>query len=259
MLHHLINFRNKKFRSILLQAAVFLAVFFTFFFLYQNLQGNLIKKNIATGFSFLEREAGFEISESLLSYSSSNHYGRALWVGLLNTLKVSLLGNLLAAILGIFIGIFALAKNKMLKGMAKSYIEILRNIPLILQLFFWYALFTDIFPGVRQSLNPIQGIFLSNRGLFFPSLEFDGSIIYILISFLSCIPLFFLLRSHGQKIKDETGEQFSYLKITLGLFIILPTIVFFLTGVKFKFHLPVLTLSPSEVARAFHSTKSDSS
>ena len=241
MLHHLINFRNKKFRSILLQAAVFLAVFFTFFFLYQNLQGNLIKKNIATGFSFLEREAGFEISESLLSYNSSNHYGRALWVGLLNTLKVSLLGNLLAAILGTFIGIFALAKNKMLKGMAKSYIEILRNIPLILQLFFWYALFTEIFPGVRQSLNPIQGVFLSNRGLFFPSLEFDGSIIYIIISFLICIPLFFLLRSHSRKIKDETGEQFPYLKITLGLFVILPTIVFFLTGIKFKFHLPVLT------------------
>jgi general L-amino acid transport system permease protein len=241
MLHHLINFRNKKFRAILLQTAVLLAVFFTFFFLYQNLQGNLIKKNIATGFSFLEREAGFEISESLPGYNSSHNYGRALWVGLLNTLKVSLLGNLLAAILGIFIGIFALAKNKMLKGMAKSYIEIIRNIPLILQLFFWYALFTDIFPGVRQSLNPIQGVFLSNRGLFFPSLEFNGSIIYVAASFFLCIPLFFVLRFFGQKIKDKTGEPFPYLKIALGLFIMLPTLVFFLTGVKFKFILPVLT------------------
>lgn len=240
MLHHLTNFRNKKFRAILLQIVIFLAIFFIFFFLYKNLQGNLIKKNIATGFSFLKGEAGFEISESLFAYNSSDSYGRALWVGLLNTLKISLLGNLIAIIIGTFIGIFALAKNKMLKSLAKSYIEIIRNIPLILQLFFWYALFTDIFPGVRQSFNPIQGVFFSNRGLFFPSMEFDSSINYVVASFFLCVPLFFFLRSYGQKIKDKTGEEFPYLKIALGLFIILPTITFLLTGTKFKIHLPVL-------------------
>ncbi len=241
MLHHLINFRNKKFRAILLQIVIFLAIFSIFFFLYKNLQVNLIKKNIATGFSFLKGEAGFEISESLLGYNSSDSYGRALWVGLLNTLKISLLGNLIAIIIGTFVGIFALAKNKMLKSLAKSYIEIIRNIPLILQLFFWYALFTDIFPGVRQSLNPIQGVFFSNRGLFFPSLEFDSSINYVVASFFLCVPLFFVLRYYGQKIKDKTGEEFPYLKIALGFFIILPTIIFLLVGVKFKIHLPVLT------------------
>lgn len=233
-------FRNKKFREILFQIVVFLIVFSVAFLLYRNLQDNLIKKNIATGFSFLGREAGFEISESLINYSSSHLYSRALWVGFLNTLKVSLLGNLFALILGIIIGVFALANNKMLKGLAKTYIEIIRNIPLILQLFFWYALFTEILPGVRQSLNPIKGVFLSNRGLFFPAVLGGSSSLYILASFVFCIFMFFILKSIAIKKRYETGKDFPFLKISLGLFFALPALTYFLTKPNIKISFPVL-------------------
>ena len=234
-------FRSKKFRAILLQLLVFLAVFILAYFLYLNLHENLIRKNIATGFSFLNGEAGFEISESFLGFSSTDSYGKALLTGLLNTLKVSVLGNLFAAILGTFIGIFALAKNKMLRTLAKSYIEIIRNIPLILQLFFWYALFTDILPSAGDSLNPIKGVFLSNRGVFFPSIETGSSIIYVFASFLFSIFLFFVLRSYGQKSQDETGKPFPYIKISLGIFIFIPIIIFFVTGTKLNLVMPVLS------------------
>lgn len=233
-------FRNRKFRGIIFQILIFLSVFFIAFLLYKNLQENLIRKNIATGFSFLKGEAGFEISESLFSYNSSDSYSRALWVGFLNTLKVSVLGNLFSLILGTFIGIFALAENKMLSNISKFYIEIIRNIPLILQLFFWYALFTDIFPGVRQSLQPMDGIFLSNRGVFFPALELDSSIFYVLISILFCILIFFLLRFFAKKKKNETGRDFPYYKTSLGLFVILSTLTFFLADSKIKLTMPVL-------------------
>jgi general L-amino acid transport system permease protein len=212
--------RNKKFRDILLQLFVFLAVFFIVFFLYRNLQENLIKNNIATGFSFLHQESGFEISESIFDFSSSQTYGNALWVGLFNSLKVSILGNVLAVILGTFIGIFALAKNNLLRNLAKSYIEIIRNIPLLLQLFFWYALFSDVFPGVRQSYNPIDGFFISNRGIFFPSVEFNSSVFILLSSLVLCVLIFLILRAHGLKKRVEYGITFPYKKISLAIFAI---------------------------------------
>ncbi len=228
-------FRNKKVREIIFQGLIFLAIFCLFFVFYKNLQDNLIKKNIATGFSFLKEKAGFEISESLFEYSSINSYGRALLVGLLNTLKVSLLGNFFAVLMGTFIGIFALAKNNLLRKLSKTYIEVIRNIPLLLQLFFWYAVFTEVFPGPRQSLNPMTGVFISNRGVFFPSVELG---IPFLISFFLCIPLFFILRNWAIKRLENSGLDFPYIKTFFGVFLVFQLITFFLS--KGKVEIPTL-------------------
>ena len=142
----------------------FISVFV--FFIYQ-LNLNLSSQNIATGFGFLDYEAGFEISESLISYDSFDTYGKALIVGLLNTIKMAVVGCFFAFILGLIFGIMGISNNDAVKGFSATYVNVTRNIPLLLQLFFWYALFTDIFPSVRQA-SPVGGLIFSNRGFYFP-------------------------------------------------------------------------------------------
>jgi general L-amino acid transport system permease protein len=135
-----------------------------------NTLANLEARRIASGFAFLWREAGFEIGESaLFSYSAADSYARALAVGLANTFKVSLLGIVVATFLGTAIGLSRLSASPVLKGAAGAYVEFIRNVPLLVQLFFWYALITEALPSPRDALSPLPGVFLSNRGLFFPA------------------------------------------------------------------------------------------
>ena len=131
---------------------------------------NLEERRIASGFGFLQREAGFEIGESaFLRYGAADSYLRALFVGLTNTLAVALIGIVLATVLGTAIGLCRLSKNVVLNGLSTAYIEFIRNVPLLVQLFFWYALITEGMPGPREALAPLPGVFISNRGIFFPT------------------------------------------------------------------------------------------
>jgi general L-amino acid transport system permease protein len=137
--------------------------------LVSNTLENLAARNIASGFGFLWREAGFEIGESpLLSYSAADTYLRALGAGLLNTFRVALIGILLATVLGTAVGLCRLSANPLLKVLSSAYVEFIRNTPLLVQLFFWYALISEVLPGPREALQPLPGLFLSNRGIFFP-------------------------------------------------------------------------------------------
>ena len=130
---------------------------------------NLEERRIASGFGFLQREAGFEIGESaFLRYGAADSYLRALFVGLTNTLLVAAIGVVLATILGTFIGLFRLSKNFLLRTLSGAYIEFIRNVPLLVQLFFWYAIITENLPGPRDALQPFAGVFLSNRGIALP-------------------------------------------------------------------------------------------
>ena len=135
-----------------------------------NTVANLEERRIASGFSFLAREAGFEIGESaFLRYSASDSYLRALAVGLSNTLSVALIGIVVATVLGASIGLFRLSKNFLLRTLAGAYVEFIRNSPLLVQLFFWYAVITEVLPHPRAALEPLPGFFLTNRGIFFPA------------------------------------------------------------------------------------------
>ena len=131
---------------------------------------NLEERRIASGFGFLQREAGFEIGESaFLRYGAADSYLRALIVGLTNTLAVALIGIVLATGLGTLIGLCRLSRNVLVSWLSATYVEFVRNVPLLVQLFFWYALITEGLPGPREALSPLPGVFLSNRGIFFPS------------------------------------------------------------------------------------------
>ena len=138
-------------------------------FLISNTAANLEARRIASGFGFLSREAGFEIGESLfLGYSAADTYWRALGVGLTNTLAVAAIGIVLSTLVGAAIGLARLARTALLRGLSGAYVEFVRNVPLLVQLFFWYALINEALPGPRQALHPLPGLFLTNRGIFFP-------------------------------------------------------------------------------------------
>ncbi len=152
------------FQGIALGGAVLLG-----WYLVANTLDNLAARNIASGFAFLRREAGFEIGESaLLAYSAADSYLRALVVGLSNTFKVALTGVVLATALGAVVGISRLSGNILLKSLAGAYVEFIRNVPLLVQLFFWYAVIAEALPAPREALQPLPGVFLSSRGFFFP-------------------------------------------------------------------------------------------
>ncbi len=138
-------------------------------FLISNTAANLADRRIASGFAFLGREAGFEIGESFfLRYDAGQTYLHALAVGLINTLAVSAIGIGVATVLGTAVGLMRLSGTSLVKGLGAAYVELIRNVPLLVQLFFWYALITDALPGPRQALEPLPHVFLSNRGIFLP-------------------------------------------------------------------------------------------
>jgi general L-amino acid transport system permease protein len=164
--------RSARGRRIAYQAAAIVAALAVAWFFISNTLENLEQRKIASGFGFLGREAGFEISESaFLTYGAANTYLKALVVGLVNTLSVSVIGIVAATVLGTFIGLARLSRNFLLNTLSATYIEFVRNVPLLVQLFFWYAVITEGMPGPREALSPLPGVFLSNRGIFFPTLE----------------------------------------------------------------------------------------
>jgi general L-amino acid transport system permease protein len=161
---------SEKAKRIAYQAAAIAVALGVAWFFISNTLANLEERRIASGFGFLGREAGFEIGESaFLRYGASDSYLRALLVGLTNTLAVALIGIVLATGLGSVIGLCRLSRNPLLSGLSATYVEFVRNVPLLVQLFFWYAVITEGMPGPRDALSPLPGVFLSNRGIFFPT------------------------------------------------------------------------------------------
>lgn len=226
-------------RALLYQVIVVGLVGFVIWYLVSNTLHNLSVRNISTGFGFLSREAGFAIGESPVAYSPADTYGRAIWVGLLNTLRVSVVGIVLATLLGTVIGIARLSKNWLVSGVASVYVEVMRNIPLLLQLFFWYAIITENMPGPRQALHPMPGVFLSNRGLKLPSLQGDA-LDWILGGLGVAIVLVLLVAHWARKRQAATGQIFPLASVSLALLLALPLAGWVAGGAELALDMPEL-------------------
>ena len=224
-----LSWNDPSVRAIVYQALALSVVGLAVWFLVSNTLTNLAARNIATGFAFLNREAGFAIGESLIAYSPADTYGRAIWVGIFNTLRVAVLGLVLATVLGTIIGIARMSKNFLINKVASVYVEVMRNIPLLLQLFFWYAIITESTPGPRNALNPISGVFISNRGLMIPGLE-GASLDWILGAIGLAIVASIVLANWAGKHHAKTGHMFPLGRCILGLFIVLPVIGWLVSG-----------------------------
>lgn len=211
------------------------------YYLVHNTLVNLERQSISTGFGFLDREASFEIGERLFSYSAADSYGRALMIGFCNTLLVSFIGVTLTVILGTFLGIARLSSNWLVAKLSAIYIEVFQDIPILLQLFFWYAFFYEILPSPRQALNPIPGIFLCNRGLVFGVPAWHAAYKYAFLAFIVGAIIVFFMRRWASRRQAVTGQIFPLIRVAAAILLGLPLLAWLLTGAPTEMNVPELT------------------
>ena len=227
-------------RGLFFQILVIICVLGFGSFLFSNYSANLEKQNIASGFGFLDTTAGFSIGESLIAYEESNTYGRVFFVGLFNTLIVSFWGIIFATILGFVIGVARLSPNWLVSKLATVYIEVLRNIPLLLQIFFWYFAVLRPLPSPRNSIALFDSFFLNNRGLAYPKPIPDDGFGLVAGLFVAAIIASIVIARWAKKRQEATGQQFPSFLLGLGLIVGLPLLAFFAMGAPIGFELPVL-------------------
>ena len=197
---------RSEYRAFFYQLLVVAGIAAFGWYLISNTLENLHSQKVATGFDFLQAESAFEIGESLIPYAPTDSYGRALVVGLLNTVKTAVIGIVLTVLLGTFMGIARLSRNGLIAGLAAVYIELFRNIPVLLQLFFWYALFRQ-FPPPRQALTPVDGVFVCNRGFLFPAPEIHGPEALVLLFVPLALILWWWLRGKNRSYRETHGKN----------------------------------------------------
>ncbi|MHA1597684.1 MAG: amino acid ABC transporter permease [Alphaproteobacteria bacterium] len=217
-------------RSVAFQVLAVVAVGYFAYALFQNMLTNMESRGITTGFSFLNNPAGFGILMSLIEYDETHTYGRTVVVGLLNTLLVSFLRIILATALGFTIGVARLSSNWLLAKVATVYVETLRNIPLLLQIFFWYFAVLQALPGPRQSMDWGEAFFLNNRGFYFPKPVFENGSSMVGLAVVVAIIAVVMMAKWAHKRQEATGRQFHTVYASLGILIGLPLLAFFAAG-----------------------------
>ncbi|MBB4285269.1 amino acid ABC transporter permease [Roseospira goensis] len=232
--------RNPRVRAVAFQVVALVLVLWVFWTIFQNTLTNMESRGITTGFGFLDNTAGFGILFSLIPYDETNTYGRTFVVGILNTLLVSGLGILFATIIGFILGVARLSPNWLIAKMALVYIEITRNVPLLLQIFFWYFAVLRTLPGPRQSLEFPFSAFLNNRGLYAPSPNLEPAFWAVAITFGLAIAGAVVLVRWAKRRQDATGRRFPAWSVSLAAVVGLPLLVFWLAGSPLTWDLPAL-------------------
>ena len=235
-----LSFSNPAVRAWLFQILAVIAVISIAVYLIHNTINNLNNSGITSGFSFLDRSAGFGIVQHLIDYEQGDTYGRVFVVGLLNTLLVSALCIVFASILGFFLGLARLSDNWLLRKLSTIYIETFRNIPPLLQIFFWYFAVLRNLPGPRQAVNALDLMFLSNRGLYIPAPQMgEGFFAFctaVVIAIVVTIGLFRFNRMHQTK----TGQLRRTWPMALALIVLLPVISQWMFGAALHWDIPTL-------------------
>lgn len=232
---------DPKIRSIIYQIVTIGMVGLLGYYLFTNTVQNLHRQSIATGFGFFDKEASFEIGESLIPYSAADTYGKALFVGVLNTIKVAFIGIVITVILGTFLGIARLSTNWLVSKFAAVYIEVTQDIPILLQLFFWYSFFYDVLPSPREALQPVKGVFISNRGLVFAMPESHPAYKYVAAAFIMGCAIAWLVRRWAKKRQEKTGQIFPVFLCSIAIIIGLPFLTWLFSGAPHKMDVPELS------------------
>ena len=208
--------------------------------IFENTQANLRRLGIASGFGFLSSPSGFDIIQTLIPYSATSSYGRVFWVALLNTLLVSALGIVLATLLGFVVGVARLSKNWLVSRLALIYIETFRNVPLLLQIFFWYFAVLRAMPAPRQSFDVGDAVFLNIRGLYLPAPLPQPGFGWVVAAFAVAAVAVWLLARWARRRQRATGQQFPVLSASLALLLGLPLVAFWLAGSPLAWQVPEL-------------------
>ncbi|MBT3308901.1 MAG: amino acid ABC transporter permease [Gammaproteobacteria bacterium] len=233
-------FNNPANRAVIYQALLMVGLGYFFYTIISNTLANMEARGIKSGFDFLWGTAGFDILMSLIPYEPTDTYGRTFIVGMLNTVLVSSIGIVLSTVVGFVMGVAYFSHNWLIRKIATVYVETFRNIPLLLQVFFWYFAVLSALPSARQSLSLGEAIFLNVRGLYLPDAvgEPGSGVVYAAIAV--AIAAIALLRRWAKRRQALTGKQFPLLYATLGLLLGLPLIAFLLMGMPFHWDYPAL-------------------
>lgn len=236
-----LNWNNPGLRGFVYQLLTLAVIGGLLWLMAETAVENLRRLGIASGFGFLEQPAGFSIIQAIIPYSEQSTYGDAFIVGLLNTLLVGFIGIFFASILGFIIGVARLSDNWLVARLAGVYVETLRNIPLLLQLFFWYIAVLRAMPKPTASLEPLPGFFLNNRGVIMPRpVETDGFLWFVAAFVLSCL-VAIALRSFSHRHQKATGRVLPWAKLSF-LFLVLSCLaVYIFDGVPVHFEFGTLS------------------
>ena len=233
-------YNRPRIRAVCYQLLLLAAVLGLCFEFALNAKANLDAQKIASGFGFLDNTAGFGINQSLIAYNESDTYARVFFVGLLNTLLVAAIGIVLATILGFFVGIGRLSRNWLVARLAGGYVELIRNLPLLFQILFWYLAVLGTLPPPRQSISLFGEIFLNNRGIIVPApVAGEGASAVIAVFALSVIATI-ALRLWAKRRQIRTGRQFPLLWTGLALVVALPLVALVVMGFPIGFERPEL-------------------
>ncbi len=229
-----------EFRQAVYQILLVVGLVVGFWTIAHNVSENLARQNIASGFGFWNRTSGFDISQTLIAYNNQSTYGQAFWAGLCNTLLVAALGIVIATILGFFIGIGRLSSNWLIARLCGVYVETLRNLPLLLQLFFWYFAVLKSLPGPRQSISLPLGSTLNVRGLYVPAPIPESGFRAVLIALALGIIGSIAVSIWSRRRQMQTGQRFPVLWTSLGLIVVLPLLVHLVLGMPLSWEYPTL-------------------
>ena len=232
--------RDPRVRSVVYQIVVAVAIVLFAAFIINNTATNLAKRGISSGFGFLRNVSGFPISQSLIPYELTSSYGRVFLVGLLNTLLVSVIGIFLATLVGFVIGILRLSRNWLIAKLAAVYVDTLRNIPLLVQCFFWYFGLITPLPGPRQSLSLADMFFVNARGIYTPGLVPEPGFSTVTIALLVGVVATVVVARWAKQRQLATGQQFPTARAGLALILGLPALAAIVTGVPWSWEYPQL-------------------
>jgi general L-amino acid transport system permease protein len=230
-------FRDQRVRGVVYQAALFLLLGALAYYGWRNAVANMAARGIPMGFGFWNATAGFDINQSLIPYTALSTYGRAFWVGLVNTLLVGALSIALATPLGFLVGVARLSSNFLLSRLALIYVELMRNTPLLLQLYFWYNAVLKALPGPKQSLSLFNAAFLNNRGLYLPQPVFADGAVGIALALVAGVAGAWLYRARARRRQALTGAVSPVASVAALMILAPPLIAYFVFGrpVSFAF------------------------
>jgi len=227
---------NNEVRAALFQILAVVVIAYFAYQAFDNMMLNIEQRGIRSGFGFLNDEAGFAVNDNFfLEYSPASTNLQAFYVGIVNTLVVAITGIFFASVLGLIVGISRLSSNYLIRKMATVYIEIFRNIPILLQILFWYSIALSVFPSPKNSISFFDSIFLNSRGLYLPK-PIEGIELYLVIaSFVIGIIGYVFIKKHSNKKHDETGVVTNTIPHFLGLVVLLPIVVYLSFGVQLEY------------------------
>ena len=225
---------NNDVRALFIQVATVVIIFSLFYVMIQNLNENIEARGIVSGFTFLEGRSGFDILPFLGSYivkfSPNSTNLEVFYVAIINTFVCAGVGIILSTILGLLIGIARLSSNYLISRLSNAYIELFRNIPILLQILFWYNIFLNALPHPKKSISFLDFIFINNRGFYLPNPIPQDGFIWAIIAFIVGIGSAIYLKRHFKRKQDETGKQTNTIGYSLALILLFPIVVFLLLG-----------------------------